>query len=466
MLGYAADDLPGRPYEATLLARSGGEDPVRATLLSGEPRTVPDAAFRRADGSRFPVEFTCTPIVEENHIAGAVITFRDVTERREVDRMKDEFISVVSHELRTPLTAIRGSLGLLAAGKAGDIPQRGQRMLEIAVQNTDRLIRLINDILDIERIESGKVAMEPAPVNAAELAQGAVDVMLQMAERAGVELYVWAEPMHLVADADRLLQVLTNLISNAIKFSPPGTSVQLTVEPRDGEAVFRVSDQGRGIPQDRLESIFERFQQVDSSDSRQKGGTGLGLAICRSIVSQHGGRIWAESEPGQGSTFSFTLPLSAPAHQEDDPEGDARADDFVMEQGPGDGRLHVLVVEDDADLAGVLAETFERRGVVSDVAGSGETAWQVARRRRPDAVVLDIAIPEGDGYWLAERFRHEPTLREVPIVAYTALDLNEAERDRLRAAGVEVLTKSRVEPVELERRVMALLQQGGDAAPE
>jgi len=465
MLGYAADDLPGRPYEATLLSRAGGEDSIRAALLSGETRTVTDAAFRRADGTRFPVEFACTPIVEENHIAGAVITFRDVTERREVDRMKDEFISVVSHELRTPLTAIRGSLGLLAAGKAGDIPQRGQRMLEIAVQNTDRLIRLINDILDIERIESGKVAMEPGPVNAAELAQGAAEVMLLMAERAGVELYVWAEPLQLVADADRLLQVLTNLISNAVKFSPSGTAVEITVEPVDGEAVFRVSDHGRGIPADRLESIFERFQQVDSSDSRQKGGTGLGLAICRSIVGQHGGRIWAESVPGEGSTFSFTLPL--PAAQGDEEAGGAPAGDEVpVEQEPGDGRVHVLVVEDDADLAGVLAETFERRGVVSHVAGSGEEAWLLARRRCPDAVVLDLAIPGGDGYWLAERFRHEPSLSAVPIVAYTATDLNELGRERLRAAGVEVLTKSRVAPLELERRVMLLLGMDDGAADD
>jgi PAS domain S-box-containing protein len=456
MLGYAADDLPGRPYEATLLSRAGGEDAIRAALLSGQPRTVSDAAFRRADGSRFPVEFACTPIVEENHIAGAVITFRDVTERREVDRMKDEFISVVSHELRTPLTAIRGSLGLLAAGKAGDIPQRGQRMLEIAVQNTDRLIRLINDILDIERIEAGKVAMEPGPVNGAEVAHGAAEVMLQMAERAGVELYVWAEPLQLVADADRLLQVLTNLISNAIKFSPPGTAVEVTVEPVDGQALFRVSDHGRGIPPDRLESIFERFQQVDSSDSRQKGGTGLGLAICRSIVGQHGGRIWAESVPGEGSTFSFTLPLTATA--DEGAGGVPGSDEAQVEPEPGDGRVHVLVVEDDADLAGVLAETFERRGVVSHVAGSGEEAWLAARRRRPDAVVLDLAIPGGDGYWLAERFRHEPSLREVPIVAYTATDLDEHGRERLRATGVEVLTKSRVAPVELERRVMALLE--------
>jgi PAS domain S-box-containing protein len=463
MLGYAADDLPGRPYEATLLSRAGGEDSIRAALLSGQTRTVADAAFRRADGTRFPVEFACTPIVEENHIAGAVITFRDVTERREVDRMKDEFISVVSHELRTPLTAIRGSLGLLAAGKAGDIPQRGQRMLEIAVQNTDRLIRLINDILDIERIESGKVAMEPGPVNAAEMAHGAAEVMLLMAERAGVELYVWAEPLQLVADADRLLQVLTNLISNAVKFSPAGTAVEVTVEPVDGVALFRVVDHGRGIPADRLESIFERFQQVDSSDSRQKGGTGLGLAICRSIVGQHGGRIWAESVPGEGSTFSFTLPLPA---RPDDAEADGApgGDEALVEPEPGDGRVHVLVVEDDPDLAGVLAETFERRGVVSHVAGSGEEAWLLARRRRPDAVVLDLAIPGGDGYWLAERFRHEPSLREVPIVAYTATDLDDVGRERLRAASVEVLTKSRVAPVELERRVMALLEPG-DGAP-
>jgi PAS domain S-box-containing protein len=460
MLGYDADELPGRPYEATLLSSSTDGDPIRAALLSGVPQTVRDATFRRADGERFPVEFTCTPIVEEERMAGAVITFRDVTERREVDRMKDEFVSVVSHELRTPLTAIRGSLGLLAAGKAGEVPERGQRMLDIAVQNTDRLIRLINDILDLERIESGKVAMEARPVNAAELAHNAAEVMLPMAERAGVGLFVEAEAVRLLADSDRILQVLTNLISNAVKFSPPGGSVELRVEPAEGEARFRVADQGRGIPTDRLESIFERFQQVDSSDSRQKGGTGLGLAICRTIVTQHGGRIWAESEPGAGSTFHFTLPLapppaSAPVHEAPRPEP-AGATEIVAE----DGRRRVLVVEDDEDLARVLSETFERRGVVTEVAGTGERAWAAARRRRPDAVVLDIALPDGDGYWLAERFREHEGLRGVPIVAYTALDPDEPGRERLRRAGVDVLTKSRIEPTELERRVLSLLDDG------
>ncbi|MFL5385729.1 MAG: ATP-binding protein [Longimicrobiaceae bacterium] len=460
MLGYAADDLPGRPYEATLGSGVADGDPIRAALLGGEPRSVRDATFRRADGARFPVEYTCTPIVEEGRIAGGVITFRDVTERREVDRMKDEFVSVVSHELRTPLTAIRGSLGLLAAGKAGEVPERGQRMLEIAVQNTDRLIRLINDILDLERIESGKVGMEPRLVNAAELAHNAAEMMLPMAERAGVGLFVEAEAVRLLADSDRILQVLTNLISNAVKFSPAGASVEVRVEPVGGEACFRVADQGRGIPEDRLESIFERFQQVDSSDSRQKGGTGLGLAICRTIVTQHGGRIWAESAPGEGSTFHFTIPLAeaqpaAPAVHEG-PRVDLEAD-----PGPaaddGDGRPRVLVVEDDEGLAGVLAETFERRGVAAEVAGTGERAWAVARRNRPDAVVLDIALPDGDGYWLAERFREHEGLRAVPIVAYTALDVDEAGRDRLRRAGVDVFGKSRIELAELERRILELL---------
>jgi len=458
MLGYAAEDLPGRPYEATLLS-GGPEDPIRGALLSGEPRTVRDATFRGASGQRFPVEFTCTPILEDGRIAGAVITFRDVTERREVDRMKDEFISVVSHELRTPLTAIRGSLGLLAAGKAGEVPERGRRMLEIAVQNTDRLIRLINDILDLERIESGKVAMETAPVDAATLAHQAAEVMQPMADRAAVALFVDAAPVRLVADADRILQVLTNLISNAVKFSPEGGRVDVRVARGEGVARFAVADRGRGIPADRLESIFERFQQVDSSDSRQKGGTGLGLAICRTIVTQHGGEIWAESTPGEGSTLRFTLPLAAPDAPAKPLPGPPGDDDVVPDPTPDDGRPRVLVVEDDAGLAGVLAETFERRGVAAEVADTGERAWTAARRRRPDAVVLDIALPDGDGYWLAERFRERDGLRDVPVVAYTALDLDETGRERLRKAGVDVLTKSRIEPAELERRVLALLER-------
>ncbi len=182
-------------------------------------------------------------------------------------------------------------------------------MLDIAVQNTDRLVRLINDILDIERIESGEVSMVRRSTSAAALMTQAREVMETLADDAGVTLSVDPVTAELWADPDRIMQTLTNLLSNAIKFSPVGTTVWLRAERRGEELFVSVADQGRGIPADRLDAIFERFQQVDSSDSRDKGGTGLGLPICRSIVHQHGGDIWVESTLGEGSTFFFTLPV-------------------------------------------------------------------------------------------------------------------------------------------------------------
>jgi len=236
-------------------------------------------------------------------------TGEDITERREVERAKDEFTSVVSHELRTPLTSIRGSLGLLESGVLGPLPEKGQRMIEIAVENTDRLVRLINDILDIERIDSGKIDMQKEPCDGAELIKSAVESLESLAANAGIILRAETAPVAVSADRDRIHQTLTNLISNAVKFSPAGSVVEVSCAQHGGEVVFSVTDDGRGIPADKLDSIFGRFQQVDASDSREKGGTGLGLAICRTIVQNHDGRIWVESKPGEGSTFSFALPV-------------------------------------------------------------------------------------------------------------------------------------------------------------
>jgi signal transduction histidine kinase len=184
-------------------------------------------------------------------------------------------------------------------------------MVEIAVQNTDRLVRLINDILDIERIGSGMIDMHREPCDGGELIARAVEVVGPVAAEARVTLIADARPAALLADPDRVLQTLTNLISNAVKFSSDGGSVRVSSERRNGEVVFRVRDEGRGIPADKLDSIFERFHQVDASDSREKGGTGLGLAICRTIVEHHGGRIWVQSKLGAGSTFSFALGAAA-----------------------------------------------------------------------------------------------------------------------------------------------------------
>ena len=235
----------------------------------------------------------------------------DARARREIERIKDELVSIVAHELRTPLTSIRGSLGLLASGKLDPLTGQGKRMIEIAAQNSERLVRLINDVLDLERVESGRMELERTAVPASGLVDASLDAVRAMAQAAGITLEHHVDPaLVLYADPDRVVQVLVNLLSNAVKFSEGGQTVQLLAERRGGEALFQVRDHGRGVPAEKLESIFERFQQVDSSDSRAKGGTGLGLAISRSIAREHGGRVWAASELGRGSTFFFTVPLA------------------------------------------------------------------------------------------------------------------------------------------------------------
>lgn len=249
---------------------------------------------------------------------GTISIGEDVTDRRQLERMKAEFISIVSHELRTPLTSMQAALSLLHENIIDPVSEEGQTIIQIAAEGVDRLVRLVDDILDLERLESGKMRLEKRFCNTVDLMTHAVEQMQEMANQAGVILNFSTSSFQIYADGDRLLQVLTNLLSNAIKFSPQGSTIWLTVErikhklthleELTHSVCFTVKDQGRGIPANKLESIFERFHQVDTSDSREKGGTGLGLAICRSIIQQHGGQIWAESVFERGSTFYFTLP--------------------------------------------------------------------------------------------------------------------------------------------------------------
>lgn len=267
----------------------------------------------------------------QGNAIGTLSIGEDITERQVIERMKDEFISIVSHEIRTPLASIHGALNLLSSGLVNPQSDKGRRVMEIAAESAERLVRLVNDILELERLESGKINLSKQTCNAAELMLKASEMMQIMANRAEITLSVSPEAIQLDADPNRIVQVLTNLLGNAIKFSPKGSTVWLTVELQTGKKngtvverenfspssahpisptiLFKVKDQGRGIPHDKIESIFDRFHQVDASDSRKKGGTGLGLAICRSIVQQHGGQIWVESTLGEGSTFYLTLPV-------------------------------------------------------------------------------------------------------------------------------------------------------------
>lgn len=241
----------------------------------------------------------------------ALNIINDITERK---RLENEFVSVVSHELRTPMHSLIGALDLLSTGELGALTDQGRQILAVATSNAERLIRLVNDILDLERLKSTEMPLNKSACDLAGLFTQATEAMQVMANEAQVSLDLAPVSVRATVDCDRILQTLTNLLSNAIKFSYPGGSVRLaaTVEESSERAPhlhITVSDQGRGIPPTQLESIFERFQQVDASDARRKGGTGLGLAICRNIVRQHGGLIWAESTLQQGSTFHILLPL-------------------------------------------------------------------------------------------------------------------------------------------------------------
>ncbi|MBH8554631.1 GHKL domain-containing protein [Nostocaceae cyanobacterium CENA357] len=223
--------------------------------------------------------------------------------------MKSEFIGIISHELRTPLTAIRAALGLLNTGIYDKKPDKSKRMIEIAAIDSDRLVRLVNDILDLERLESGHAVLEKTTCEAADLIEQAVAGVQAIAKQQHISFHIHSSNAHVWAAADAIIQTLANLLGNALKFSPNNSTITLNVQQQKDRVLFQITDQGRGIPADKLETIFGRFQQVDASDSRTKGGTGLGLAICRSIIEQHGGQIWAESTVGVGSTFFFTLPL-------------------------------------------------------------------------------------------------------------------------------------------------------------
>ncbi|MBW4472174.1 MAG: PAS domain S-box protein [Stenomitos rutilans HA7619-LM2] len=244
----------------------------------------------------------------ENYPLYYVAQIQDVTEQQAIDQIKNEFIAIVSHELRTPLTAIKGFLGLLNTGIYESKPEKAKRMVELALSNSDRLVRLVNDILDLERLSSGKVPLVLEACQAEELVQQAVEGVHLIADAAHVTLLVIPAAIKLWAAPDAIIQTLTNLLSNAIKFSPAHATITIATSLQTNAVLFQVQDQGRGIPADKLKTIFGRFQQVDVSDARQRGGTGLGLAICQSIIQQHNGSIWVESEVGHGSTFYFTVP--------------------------------------------------------------------------------------------------------------------------------------------------------------
>jgi signal transduction histidine kinase len=258
------------------------------------------------------------PLLTNDHERhGAIVVLRDITDSKAIERMKAEFVATVSHELRTPITSIRGSLGLIAGGVTGPLTDKTRNLVEIALRNSDRLARLINDLLDIEKMESGKMQFDMAQQPLIALIEQAIEANSGYAQSFNVRYALQPSPNMLVTiDSFRLLQVMSNLLSNAAKFSLPQSTVEIAVIDRtamNGARIARVqvTDRGAGIPEEFRSRIFQKFSQADSSDARAKSGTGLGLAICKAIIEQMGGQIGYETQAGVGSTFYFDLPATA-----------------------------------------------------------------------------------------------------------------------------------------------------------
>ena len=291
----------------------GAVEPRVASVLKGQPADFV-FALRTAAGEEKELSAQLVPRTDDSeHVIGYYALFTDVTALKQVERLKSEFVSTVSHELRTPLTSIRGSLGLVSAGVTGPLPAKAKELLDMAVQNCERLVRLVNDILDSERMLSGKMTFHLEPVALRALVERSVRETEAFAAARQVQVTLAADSVDasVRGDADRLLQVITNLLSNAAKFSPAGGLVDVRIDHKDGSARVSVADRGPGVPADAQGKLFERFMQVDSSDVRRAGGTGLGLNICKAIIEKLGGRIGYESRSGGGSVFSFEMPALA-----------------------------------------------------------------------------------------------------------------------------------------------------------
>ena len=311
VFGWPAEELVGRAMADTLLARDEREA-FRQLLEEAGARGAPGATehtFVTREGREVAVELSIG-LVDTGTQRFFAAFARDISDRKAVERMKDEFVATASHELRTPLTSIYGSLSILAAGGAGELPPAARELIGVSHASAQRLVRMVDDLLDVEKMAAGKMRYRVAPQSLRALARQAVDSTEGFANARNVRLVLADGPdAAVLADADRIGQVIVNLLSNAAKFSPAGGDVTVAVEVQGAHARLSVTDQGPGVPPEFRDRVFERFAQADASDRRVKGGTGLGLAISRSIVLAHDGRIDYVSDPGRGTTFFFELPL-------------------------------------------------------------------------------------------------------------------------------------------------------------
>jgi PAS domain S-box-containing protein len=448
LFGYQHSELFDQTIEILLPERLHGMHLRHRAAFARHPEHRPLGHNRRLlcrhrDGSELPVEIGLYPINSGKAVL-VLSMIIDITERRRMDRLKDEFVSTVSHELRTPLTSIAASLGLLTGGAAGTLPEPAARLIHIAESNSKRLVRLINDILDIQKIESGQVSFKFKRFDARPLVEHLIEASRGYADGFHVHLRLDAEAAagEMYADPDRLSQVITNLLSNAIKFSPPDGEVVVAIEQHEHSVRIAVRDHGQGIPRLFRSHVFEKFAQADASDAGQKTGTGLGLSIVQQIVSRLGGTVGFDGAIGGGTIFCIELPSWAKvAARESDTGGDPHA-------------ARILLCEDKLDVAYALRDRLRPAGFSTDFAHPPADAITRARAIHYGAILVDLDLPDGDGIGLIQALRAQPEFFKTPIVVISA----DSARDK--TAGPDLVQLNVLEhlqtPVDIHRLTQIL----------
>ncbi len=446
-LGYDADEVSrlklfdivhpdSRPHCQTILTRVNAGEAVRNVQTT----------FVTKDGRAVDVEGNVSASLKDGELIATRGIFRDITERKAVERRLSEFYSVVSHELRTPLTSIRASLGLMEGGIAGQMSEKAMRLVHIGRTESDRLIRLINDILDMKKIEAGRFELFLAEVSAEDLIASAVDGLESAAAEARVVLSpVIKNAVSVLADADRVVQVLTNLISNAIKYSPPEAEVEISVCQKGTSALFCVADRGPGIAASEVPRLFAMFRQLDGSDRRQKGGTGLGLAICKAIVEQHGGRIGVDSTPGQGSTFWCELPRVM------------SSDVYRLDNVNSQRIARILIAGSDAGARQILKDRLRPLDAQFLQADRADEAISLARDKRADLIILDFGTADSSLFDLLSAFGQQEAFPTPFLIVYRAADLSFEDRDKLSLGLTAHLLESSCPDEEFLTMVAAML---------
>jgi PAS domain S-box-containing protein len=382
---------------------------------------------------------------------GVVTILRDITKEVEADRAKNEFVSNVSHELRTPMTAIKGYTDLLYAGSVGPINQEQKRFVKIIKNNAERLTALINDLLDISRVETGRVRFEPRPMQVGDVIAEVVNALAGQAEAKDQTLayeIVGGLP-DVMGDRNRLNQVVTNLVGNAIRYTPPGGEIEVRTYRVEGAVRVDVRDTGIGIAAEDLGHLFERFYRAEHPVVQEIGGTGLGLAIVKMFVEMHGGRVWVDSELGEGSTFTFILPVPAQAEE----EGEVRQ----VPPGLMARTRTILVVDDDPDAAELIEMHLEDAGYQVFVLRGGRSVVAWSEEMRPDLIVLDLILPDIDGMEVLRALKENAVTVDIPVVVLTI----KQDDGRARRLGAVDYVNKPVEKVDFLRVVKrALTWQG------